>query len=60
MKGLTPDDLDVVYAYPWPDEEAVTAELFERYAGTGAILLTYHGGDGIRARRKVDKRRRRR
>jgi hypothetical protein len=54
--GLDPADLDVVYAYPWPDEEEVTADLFARYAGPGAVLLTYHGGDGVRARRKVGRR----
>jgi hypothetical protein len=51
--GVDPDDLDVVYSYPWPDEEAVTAELFDRYAGDGAILVSYHGGDDFRLRRKT-------
>jgi hypothetical protein len=46
-------DLDVVFAYPWPDEEALTAELFDRYAGPGAVLVTFHSGDGFRARRKT-------
>jgi hypothetical protein len=54
--GLELTDLDVVYAYPWPDEEEVTADLFARYACPGALLLTYHGGDGVRARRKVGRR----
>jgi hypothetical protein len=48
-----------VFAYPWPDEEAVTGELFERYAGTGAVLATYHGRDEFRVRRKVGRRTRR-
>jgi hypothetical protein len=51
-------DLDIVFAYPWPDEEAVTGELFERYAGVGALLVSYHGGDDFRLRRKIAKRRR--
>ncbi|VTU02191.1 Uncharacterized protein OS=Planctomyces maris DSM 8797 GN=PM8797T_25016 PE=4 SV=1 [Gemmataceae bacterium] len=55
--GLDPDDMDVVFAYPWPDEEAVTADLFEWYAGPGAVLATYHGTDGIRFRRKAAGRR---
>ena len=51
-------DLDIVYAYPWPDEEQVTEALFDRYAGMGAILITYHGEAGFRVRRKVrDKKR---
>jgi hypothetical protein len=54
--GLDPEDMDVVFAYPWPDEEGVTGELFDRYAGAGAILVTYHGGDDFRLRRKVGRR----
>jgi hypothetical protein len=50
--GLEPRDLDVVFAYPWPDEQDITAELFDRYAGTGAVLVTYHGGADFRMRRK--------
>ena len=58
--GFEPDDMDVVFAYPWPDEEAVTGELFDRYAGAGAVLATFHGGGDFRARRKVGKRSKRR
>ena len=58
--GLDPSDLDVVFAYPWPDEEGVVGELFERYAGPGAVLATYHGGADFRVRRKVGKRKPRR
>jgi hypothetical protein len=51
--GLDPDDFDVVYAYPWPDEEDLIEALFERYVGVGAVLVTFHGGDDIRLRRKT-------
>jgi hypothetical protein len=54
--GLDPEDLDVVFAYPWPDEELLVGDLFERYAGPGALLVTYHGGDDIRVRRKIRRR----
>ncbi len=47
------DDMDVIFAYPWPDEEGVVYDLFEHYAGTGAILATYHGSAEFRLRRKV-------
>jgi predicted O-methyltransferase YrrM len=50
--GLGPDDFDVIFAYPWPDEEGVTEALFERYARRGAVLATYHGSDDVRLRRK--------
>jgi hypothetical protein len=51
--GLAPDDFAVIFAYPWPDEEKTIVDLFERYAARGAVLLTYHGGDDFRARRKM-------
>jgi hypothetical protein len=50
---LTADDFDVIYAYPWPDEEEVTGDLFQRFAAVGALLVTNHVGDGFRVRRKV-------
>jgi hypothetical protein len=50
--GLGPSDFDVIFAYPWPDEEEAIAGLFDRHAGAGAVLATYHGGDGLRLRRK--------
>lgn len=53
-------DLDVVFVYPWPDEEGVTQELFERYAGDGALLLSYHGGSDFRVKRKIRKGKRQR
>ena len=51
--GLDVDDFDMVFAYPWPGEEDVIDNLFEHYAAVGAVLLTYHGIDGIRIQRKV-------
>jgi hypothetical protein len=50
--AVAPDDFDVIFAYPWPDEEFLTAELFGTYAGAGAVLVTYHGADEFRLRRK--------
>jgi hypothetical protein len=51
--GLGPADFDVVFAYPWPDEERVIGALFERYAGAGAVLVTYHESGDLRLRRKT-------
>jgi hypothetical protein len=51
--GLGPADFAVIFAYPWPDEEQLIGALFERHAGAGALLLTYHGGQDLRLRRKV-------
>ena len=53
---LDADDMDLVFAYSWPDEELVVSELFDRYAGEGAVLMSYHGGDEFRLRRKASKR----
>jgi hypothetical protein len=58
--GLDLSDMDVVFAYPWPDEEAVVSELFDFYAGAGAVLATYHSNAEFRLRRKIDRRKRRR
>jgi hypothetical protein len=57
--GLDANDFDVIFAYPWPDEEGATEKLFQRYASAGALLITYHGGDEIRVRRKSGKKSRR-
>jgi hypothetical protein len=51
--GLGSDDFDVIFAYPWPDEEQVTEALFEHCAAVGAVLVTYHGDQELRLRRKT-------
>ena len=50
---LEPDDFDLIFAYPWPGEEQVIFDLFGKCAAVGALLLTYHGQDGLRLQRKV-------
>ena len=50
--GFGPDDFDVIFAYPWPDEEELIEVLFHRHARAGAVLLSYHGGEDVRTRRK--------
>jgi hypothetical protein len=52
---LEPDDFDVVFAYPWPGEEQVIFDLFADSAAVGALLLTYHGQEGLRLQRKVNR-----
>lgn len=51
--GLDPEDFDCIFAYPWPGEDEVVASIFDHYAARGALLLTYHGQDGMMLRRKV-------
>jgi hypothetical protein len=50
--GISLDEFDVIYAYPWPDEESLVEQLFEGHARPGALLLTYHVDRGLRLRRK--------
>ncbi len=46
-------DFDIVFAFPWPNDEALTAHIFERCASNGALLLTYDETDHYRLRRKT-------
>jgi hypothetical protein len=50
--GLTPGDCDVVFAYPWPGEEAFVDSVFARHASPDALLLTFHDFDRVLAQRK--------
>lgn len=51
--GREPDDFDVIFAYPWPDEERVIFNLFDAYAAKGALLLTQEKYNMLRLQRKV-------
>lgn len=53
------DEFEVVFAYPWPEEEGLYRRLFDRHAGDGAVLVLYGQLDGVRAFRKVVERGRR-
>ncbi len=50
---LAPEDCDVVFAYPWPGEEACVDGVFARHAAPGALLLTFHGWDHVLVQRKL-------
>jgi hypothetical protein len=56
--GLGPEDFDVIFAYPGPDDDWLIADLFRQFGSSGAMLLTFHGREGMRLRRKVQRRRR--
>jgi len=47
------EDFDVIFAFPWPDEQEMYFDLFARYAAVGAILITYSALEGIRVQRKT-------
>lgn len=50
--GLEIDEFDIVFCFPWPTDENLTAEIFDRCASTGALLLTYDEMNGFSLRRK--------
>lgn len=41
--GLDPEEVDLFFVYPWPDQEEMMMDLFEAVATPGAILLMYLG-----------------
>lgn len=43
---------DLVYVYPWPDQELEIFDLFDRFAKPGAYLLTYFGVEDLRVFRR--------
>jgi predicted O-methyltransferase YrrM len=43
-------DFDVVFAFPWPDQEELLERLVRRHARPDAVYLTYDGSEGWRAR----------
>jgi hypothetical protein len=51
LETFPPAEADVIYAYPWPAEEAVVSRVFLRYAPPEALLVTFHGGADLRVRR---------
>jgi hypothetical protein len=51
VMGLGVEEFDLVFASPWPDEEALIEGLFEGRARAGAMLLTYHADGALRLRR---------
>jgi hypothetical protein len=50
---LTPADCNVVFAYPWPGEEAFVDSVFFRHAAADTLLVTYHDLDRVLVQRKL-------
>lgn len=51
--GYDPDSFDLIFAYPWPSETQLFFNLFDHCAANGALLLSYHGEEGLRLHRRV-------
>jgi len=45
-------EVDLFFAYPWPDQISQMVKVFEEVAPTGAIFLCYHGGRNFRLLRR--------
>ncbi|MGH7294263.1 MAG: class I SAM-dependent methyltransferase [Polyangiaceae bacterium] len=58
--GLSLDDFDVVYGYPWPGEEAFFEDVFDQLGRPDAALVCYHSLDHVQVHRMTEKTRRRR
>lgn len=54
--GFESNDVDVLFAYPWPGEECLFETLFEKHGAEGALLLTYSEYDSVRLLRNVSSR----
>lgn len=50
--GLAMDDFDLFFAFPWPGEQVFFERVVEKWAASGAMLLTYRGRDGMQLQRK--------
>lgn len=51
--GISPENYDVIFVYPWPGEEDMMYKLFDQHASQGSLLLTYQGREEWRLQRKV-------
>ena len=40
-------DFDLVFAFPWPNDEPFMKEIFGRFSGDGALYLTYGDAEDV-------------
>ncbi|NNM28247.1 MAG: hypothetical protein HKO57_01895, partial [Akkermansiaceae bacterium] len=50
-EGLDPDEVDLIFVYPWPGQEEMMMDLFAAVASHDAVLLIYLGDGEIAAYR---------
>ena len=51
--GITFDEFDLFFAFPWPGEEHFFESVFHACAADGACLLTYQGRNGMHLTRQL-------
>lgn len=50
--GADVDSFDLVFAFPWPNDVDLIQGLFEHFAATGSVLMTYNDRDRFQLYRK--------
>ena len=50
--GMDVSDFDLIFAYPWPKDAKLTGSIFNKFASSDALLLTYNGLESMRLQRK--------
>ena len=51
--GLDVSDFDLIFVFPWPNEAPLLSRIFDRFAATGAMLMTFNDFSGLKVERKV-------
>lgn len=51
--GMDVSDFDLIFAYPWPKDAKLTSAIFNKFASSNALLLTYNGRESMRLQRKL-------
>lgn len=51
--GWELSDFDLIFVFPWPGEERFFEHIFAACAADGALLLSYHGREGMRLLRQT-------
>ena len=54
--GLDLEDFDLVYAYPWPDEQGMYRDIVKQCGGRRTLLLCYDAREGLMLSRQGGRR----
>lgn len=49
--GMSLDDFELVYAYPWPDEHDVFQDIMKKHGAQNSLFMTFDVREGIAVRR---------
>ncbi len=51
--GWEIEDFDIIFCFPWPSDVELIERIFDRYASTGALLVTYRERKQLSLHRKM-------